>query len=121
MRKGSRILIYIDLEKAMADGIKFYVSSNGVVLTEGEHGILKPKYFRRVEILKKTYRPIPGWEGTGTGGEQVKNFVEDTREDAMLDATHREEALEPPLSDSFIVRPQGGRSVPKVQDEVTLL
>ncbi|KAJ8095060.1 tRNA 2'-phosphotransferase [Marasmius tenuissimus] len=121
MRKGSRILIYIDLEKAIADGIKFYVSTNGVVLTEGEHGILHPKYFQRVEILKKIYRPIPGWEGMTTAGEEVKKFVKDTQEDAMRDATHPIEALEPPPFDPVEPRPQGDRSVPKVQDEVTLL
>ncbi|KAK1224163.1 tRNA 2'-phosphotransferase [Marasmius sp. AFHP31] len=121
MRKGSRILIYIDLDKAMANGIKFYVSTNGVLLTEGEHGILHPKYFQRVEALKKTYRPIPGWDGAVTAGEQVKNFVEDTQEDTLRDATHTIEALEPPSFDTVEPRPQGGRSVPKVQDEVTLL
>jgi len=41
MRKSSQILIYIDAAKAMADGIKFYISANGVILTEGnEEGFL---------------------------------------------------------------------------------
>jgi 2'-phosphotransferase len=50
MRKSSQILIYIDLPKALDAGIKFYLSSNGVVLTEGdERGFLSPEFFLRVE------------------------------------------------------------------------
>jgi len=43
------VLIFIDVPKAMADGIRFFLSANGVVLTEGEDGILDKKYFKRVE------------------------------------------------------------------------
>ncbi|EJU03669.1 phosphotransferase KptA/Tpt1 [Dacryopinax primogenitus] len=45
----SGVLIYIDVPLAMADGIKFNISANGVVLTEGKNGILDKKYFKRVE------------------------------------------------------------------------
>ena len=39
-----KILIYMEL--AINDGIKFYKSENGVILTEGdENGLLLPKYF----------------------------------------------------------------------------
>jgi len=50
MRNSSQILIFINLEKALAAGIKFYLSSNGVVLTPGnELGFLEPRFFERVE------------------------------------------------------------------------
>ena len=50
MRRSSQVLIFINLEKALAAGIKFYLSSNGVVLTPGnELGFLDPKFFSRVE------------------------------------------------------------------------
>ncbi|KAK9464519.1 KptA family-domain-containing protein [Lipomyces arxii] len=48
MRGSASVYIYIDVAKAMADGIKFYKSTNGVVLTEGQGGILQPKYFKQV-------------------------------------------------------------------------
>ncbi|KAJ3982796.1 KptA family-domain-containing protein [Lentinula detonsa] len=63
IRKSSRILIYIDVEKALADGIKFYLSANGVVLCPGdEYGFLEPKYFQRVESVTKTLEPMQEWD-----------------------------------------------------------
>ena len=50
MRRSSQILIFIDVQKALAAGIKFFLSDNGVVLTEGdERGFLNPEFFERVE------------------------------------------------------------------------
>jgi len=49
MRSSSQILIYIDLQQALRDGLLFYLSDNGVILTEGDKtGFLSPKYFARV-------------------------------------------------------------------------
>lgn len=39
--------IEIDVKKAMNDGIKFYISENDVVLTEGRNGFILPKYFKK--------------------------------------------------------------------------
>lgn len=36
------------MKAAMNDGVAFYLSTNSVILTEGENGVLKPKYFKRV-------------------------------------------------------------------------
>ncbi|KAJ8503061.1 hypothetical protein ONZ45_g11188 [Pleurotus djamor] len=69
MRNSSQILILIDVPKALNDGIQFFLSANGVVLTEGdEDGFLAPKYFKRVMNGKR--EPLPGWEGQ-TGGSKV--------------------------------------------------
>jgi 2'-phosphotransferase len=54
MRKSSTVLIYIDIRAAMEAGVKFYLSDNGVVLTEGdEKGILGSEFFKRVESRKR--------------------------------------------------------------------
>jgi 2'-phosphotransferase len=52
-KKDSAVLIYIDMAKAMADGIKFYMSDNKVILTEGLNGLLLPKYFSKVVLKNK--------------------------------------------------------------------
>jgi 2'-phosphotransferase len=39
------VFLYIDVARAMADGIVFYESANGVILTEGIDGTLPPTYF----------------------------------------------------------------------------
>jgi 2'-phosphotransferase len=50
MRAKSEILIHIDTAKAMEAGIKFYRSSNNVILTPGnEEGFLLKEYFSVVE------------------------------------------------------------------------
>jgi len=42
----------------MADGIKFYISANGVILTEGnEEGFLLKEYFLKVERANGTAVP----------------------------------------------------------------
>ena len=44
------MLIFLDLRKAMAEGIKFWRSENGVILSEGnEDGIIPLTMFKRVE------------------------------------------------------------------------
>lgn len=44
-RPDCEVLIYLDMGRAMADGLTFYRSANGVILTEGP---VDPKYFARV-------------------------------------------------------------------------
>lgn len=49
LRKNAQLHIYIDLAKALEDGIQFHESDNGVVLTRGnDEGYLEPKYFKKV-------------------------------------------------------------------------
>lgn len=47
-RPAPDIFIEIDLRAAIADGIAFYVASNGALLTEGLNGVLPAGYFSRV-------------------------------------------------------------------------
>lgn len=49
LRKSAQVFIFIDFNKATADGISFFVSENNVVLSRGnEKGLIEPKYFSRV-------------------------------------------------------------------------
>lgn len=50
IRRNCDLLIYLDMEAAMADGIDFYMSDNKVVLSEGvgEEGLISHKYFKKV-------------------------------------------------------------------------
>ena len=53
MRKNSSVLVYVDIDAALAAGIKFFLSENGVILTEGdEKGLLSYEFFKRVESRK---------------------------------------------------------------------
>lgn len=61
MRQSSSVFIYIDLEKALQAGLKFSLSANGVVLSEGDsRGFIKPCFFQRVEDSKGN--ALTGWE-----------------------------------------------------------
>lgn len=63
IRKDCQIFIYIDLAKALREGIKFFKSSNEVILSPGdENGVIDPKYFLKVINSK--------------GGEQTQLFID---------------------------------------------
>lgn len=49
-QKNNDVLIYLDMELAMQDGIIFFANDNKLILTEGNNGIILPKYFKRVVI-----------------------------------------------------------------------
>jgi 2'-phosphotransferase len=51
MRATSQIYIYINGERCARDGIKFFRSDNGVILTAGnDEGLLPVKYFKQVVL-----------------------------------------------------------------------
>ncbi|XP_062856739.1 tRNA 2'-phosphotransferase 1 [Trichomycterus rosablanca] len=53
MRQNCDLAVYINVPKALADGIKFYWSENKVLLTPGDaEGFLAPQYFSRAQRLK---------------------------------------------------------------------
>lgn len=61
MKTSSKVFIFVDVQKALDAGIKFFMSGNGVVLSEGDaNGFLLPEFFKRVENDKR--QPFPGWK-----------------------------------------------------------
>lgn len=48
MRRTATVYVYVDAEACTRDGIEFYISDNGVILTEGVDGCLPAEYFLRV-------------------------------------------------------------------------
>ena len=50
MRSDAEILIYVDIHRSLRDGgVLWWISENGVVLTEGdENGLLPTKYWKKV-------------------------------------------------------------------------
>lgn len=60
MRFTSEVLIYLDAKKALQDGMKLYISDNGVILTEGFNGIVPPEYFAKIARWKNgKITPLP--------------------------------------------------------------
>ncbi|KAF9636680.1 putative trna 2 -phosphotransferase 1 protein [Lasiodiplodia theobromae] len=79
MRNTSRVLIYVDLRKALAAGVPFWRSANGVVLTEGDKekgGVLGLEFFERVEDRKAGRVLVRDGVVVGDGGvEGMKGDV----------------------------------------------
>ncbi|KAL2514971.1 RNA 2'-phosphotransferase [Forsythia ovata] len=53
MRRDVNLLIFLDVRKALKDGMKLYMSDNKVILTEGFNGVVPAKYFQKIELWPK--------------------------------------------------------------------
>uniref|UniRef100_A0A2K6SP67 2'-phosphotransferase n=1 Tax=Saimiri boliviensis boliviensis TaxID=39432 RepID=A0A2K6SP67_SAIBB len=59
MRPHCEIAVFIDGPLALADGMPFFRSANGVILTPGNtDGLLLPKYFKEALQLRPTRKPL---------------------------------------------------------------
>ncbi|CAI8600811.1 unnamed protein product [Vicia faba] len=58
MRRDVNVLIFLDVRKALEEGIKLYISDNKVILTEGLDGVVPSKYFQKIESWPER-KPIP--------------------------------------------------------------
>lgn len=54
MRQICNVFIEIDVENAMKDGMKFYISKNKVILSSGFNKVIPPRYFKLVTNKKRT-------------------------------------------------------------------
>ncbi|CAF0919710.1 unnamed protein product [Rotaria sordida] len=60
MRSNAELYIVIDMEKALKDDFKFFVSNNNVILCPGnENGFLPARYFRLVQNRHGEQLPLP--------------------------------------------------------------
>lgn len=65
MRPNCEVAVFINGPLALADGISFFRSANGVILTPGDaDGFLLPKYFKEALQLRParenhTHTPMP--------------------------------------------------------------
>ncbi|CAN8318628.1 unnamed protein product [Cochlearia groenlandica] len=48
-RRNVNVLIFLNINKALEDGIAFYISDNKVILTEGNDGVVPAYYFLKIE------------------------------------------------------------------------
>ncbi|OVA00128.1 Phosphotransferase KptA/Tpt1 [Macleaya cordata] len=58
MRRDVNVLIFLDVRKALQEGMKLYISDNKVILTEGFDGIVPVKYFEKIKTWPGR-QPIP--------------------------------------------------------------
>ncbi|XP_024024288.1 tRNA 2'-phosphotransferase 1 isoform X1 [Morus notabilis] len=58
MRRDVNVLIFLDVKKALEEGMKLYVSDNKVILTEGFDGVIPVKYFKKIDSWPSR-QPIP--------------------------------------------------------------
>ncbi|XP_078442036.1 uncharacterized protein LOC144711827 [Wolffia australiana] len=49
MRRDINLLIFLDVEKALQEGMKIYKSDNQVILTEGLNGAVPVRFFKKIE------------------------------------------------------------------------
>lgn len=60
MRRDCDLAVFIDVPGALADGMEFFWSENGVLLTPGDgEGRILPKYFSRALRLRPTRSVLP--------------------------------------------------------------
>nr|XP_034369233.1 tRNA 2'-phosphotransferase 1 isoform X1 [Arvicanthis niloticus] len=59
IRPNCEVAVFIDGPLALTDGIPFFCSANGVILTPGNaEGFLLPKYFKEALQLRPTRKPL---------------------------------------------------------------
>ena len=53
VRRNVELYVYVNLNKALTSGIKFFKSPNGVILSPGDDdGFVRPEYFLKVCLVK---------------------------------------------------------------------
>jgi 2'-phosphotransferase len=88
-RASSEVLIYINIRKAIQDGIPFWLSANGVVLCDGlgEQGLLSPDYFTKVlDVTKDPPVELSLTEDALTENQKNKKKKKEKRKQAKAES-----------------------------------
>lgn len=91
------LLIYIDLPKAMAAGVKFFISTNNVVLTRGvdESGVLPSVFFERAMkrlrdgVEEELRIPVPAAAAAAAAADVVRAEIDREIEQIQRDPKSR--------------------------------
>ena len=61
IKGGAEVGIWVDLKKALAEGVPFLMSKNGVILSRGVNGRISPRLFTKIMNLgnDKVYWQLP--------------------------------------------------------------
>jgi hypothetical protein len=52
LRPDVNMYVFVDVQRAVKDGMKFYRSTNNVILTEGVNGVIPPQYLTLAKSVK---------------------------------------------------------------------
>eukprot|EP00397_Hematodinium_sp_SG-2012_P030474 GEMP01032279.1.p1 GENE.GEMP01032279.1~~GEMP01032279.1.p1 ORF type:complete len:398 (+),score=92.06 GEMP01032279.1:60-1253(+) len=90
MRADAELFIYVDMAKAMAAGIKFFYSANGVVLSRGDRfGAVPPSMFKKVVSMDG--RIISSAPENAPKMQANNNHVHTTQRSTTMKTSWREE------------------------------
>ena len=62
VKRSCAILVWVDVRRAEAQGIRFVRSANGVILSSGDNGIIQPTFFHSVRD-RRTGQPVASSSG----------------------------------------------------------
>ena len=62
MRRSCEVVVWVDVRRAEAQGIRFVRSANGVILSSGDNGVIQPTYFHSVRD-RRTGQPVASSSG----------------------------------------------------------
>lgn len=82
-RASTEVLVYIDIVKAVSEGLKFFVSENNVILCAGnQEGYLLPQYFKKI-VDRKTGTEVmskhSNSSSTSTDKKKLENLAKNLR------------------------------------------
>ena len=101
-RKKSDVVIHIDIDAAISDGIPFYRIQNGILLTEGVEGVLPCKYFLKIvnsingqtieepmhQYAQYTSAELPVTSDENLLDEYMRDWIDETRDVPTATLTH---------------------------------